>query len=48
MGAYLRPRTFTARFAVVCSLFPLLGDRRDSKAGALSGGERQMSRWAGR
>jgi branched-chain amino acid transport system ATP-binding protein len=42
MGVYLRPRTFTARFAVVCSLFPLLGERCKIKAGALSGGERQM------
>ncbi|MBV9162695.1 MAG: ABC transporter ATP-binding protein [Pseudonocardiales bacterium] len=42
MGAYLRPRTFTARFDAVCALFPLLGERRKTKAGALSGGERQM------
>lgn len=42
MGVYLAPRTFTARFQVVCSLFPLLGERRKTKAGALSGGERQM------
>jgi branched-chain amino acid transport system ATP-binding protein len=42
MGVYLRPRTFSARFEVVCSLFPLLGDRCKTKAGALSGGERQM------
>jgi branched-chain amino acid transport system ATP-binding protein len=42
MGVYLRPRTFTARFEVVAGLFPLLGDRRKTKAGALSGGERQM------
>jgi branched-chain amino acid transport system ATP-binding protein len=42
MGGYLRPRAFTARFDMVCSLFPLLRDRRKTKAGALSGGERQM------
>ncbi|MGH3914267.1 MAG: ABC transporter ATP-binding protein, partial [Pseudonocardiaceae bacterium] len=42
MGAYLRPRTFTKRFQAVCELFPLLGDRRTTKAGALSGGERQI------
>jgi branched-chain amino acid transport system ATP-binding protein len=42
MGVYLRPRTFNARFDVVCTLFPLLGERRKTKAGALSGGERQM------
>jgi branched-chain amino acid transport system ATP-binding protein len=42
MGVYLRPRTFTTRFDSVCALFPLLGQRRKTKAGALSGGERQM------
>jgi branched-chain amino acid transport system ATP-binding protein len=42
MGVYLRPRTFTTRFDAVCSLFPLLGERRKTKAAALSGGERQM------
>jgi branched-chain amino acid transport system ATP-binding protein len=42
MGGYLRPRAFTASFDMVCSLFPLLRDRRKTKAGALSGGERQM------
>jgi branched-chain amino acid transport system ATP-binding protein len=42
MGAYLRPRNFSARFDVVSTLFPLLKERRKTKAGALSGGERQM------
>ncbi|MBR8744966.1 ABC transporter ATP-binding protein [Nocardiopsis sp. MG754419] len=42
MGAFLRPRSFSERFAVVAELFPLLGDRRRAKAGSLSGGERQM------
>ena len=42
MGAFLRPRTFSERFAVVSELFPLLGERRRAKAGSLSGGERQM------
>jgi branched-chain amino acid transport system ATP-binding protein len=42
MGAFLRPRTFTKRFAAVAELFPLLADRRKAKAGSLSGGERQM------
>ncbi|WP_444960689.1 ABC transporter ATP-binding protein [Nocardiopsis sp. M1B1] len=42
MGAFLRPRSFTKRFAAVAELFPLLGDRRKAKAGSLSGGERQM------
>lgn len=42
MGIYLRPKQFTERFAVVSELFPLLAERRKVKAGALSGGERQM------
>ncbi|GLU45905.1 ABC transporter ATP-binding protein [Nocardiopsis ansamitocini] len=42
MGAYLRPKKFAERFAVVSELFPLLAKRRKQKAGALSGGERQM------
>ncbi|MBB6121374.1 ABC transporter ATP-binding protein [Nocardiopsis algeriensis] len=42
MGAYLRPKAFAERFAVVAELFPLLGGRRKAKAGSLSGGERQM------
>src|SRR5919106_859160 len=42
MGVYLRPKTFADRFEYVTELFPLLGDRRKAKAGALSGGERQM------
>lgn len=42
MGAFLRPRRFAERFAVVADLFPLLADRRKAKTGSLSGGERQM------
>ncbi|GAB3205963.1 ABC transporter ATP-binding protein [Marinactinospora thermotolerans] len=42
MGAYLRPKSFAARFDAVAELFPLLAQRRRQKAGALSGGERQM------
>ena len=42
MGVYQRPRDFQARFEEVCTLFPLLGDRRKQRAGSLSGGERQM------
>jgi branched-chain amino acid transport system ATP-binding protein len=42
MGIYLRSKEFGRRFAEVCEMFPLLGDRRKQKAGALSGGERQM------
>ncbi|MPQ99219.1 ATP-binding cassette domain-containing protein [Modestobacter sp. I12A-02628] len=42
MGVFLRPKTFKERFDYVIDLFPLLGERRKGKAGALSGGERQM------
>ena len=42
MGIYLRPKKFNERFDFVSELFPLLSDRRKVKAGALSGGERQM------
>jgi branched-chain amino acid transport system ATP-binding protein len=42
MGLYLAPKEFKERFAYVSDLFPLLGSRRKQRAGALSGGERQM------
>jgi branched-chain amino acid transport system ATP-binding protein len=42
MGIYLRPKKFNERFEFVSELFPLLAERRKVKAGALSGGERQM------
>ena len=42
VGIYLRRAKFAERFEVVSELFPLLGQRRKVKAGALSGGERQM------
>lgn len=42
MGLYLRPETWVERNTYVCGLFPLLADRKDQKAGYLSGGERQM------
>jgi branched-chain amino acid transport system ATP-binding protein len=42
MGVFLRPKVFSERFAYVCELFPLLGERPGQSAGALSGGERQM------
>ncbi|WP_199522138.1 ABC transporter ATP-binding protein [Geodermatophilus marinus] len=42
MGAYLRPKVFKERFSYVSDLFPMLGERRSTKAGSLSGGERQM------
>ncbi|MGB8860034.1 MAG: ABC transporter ATP-binding protein [Ilumatobacteraceae bacterium] len=42
MGCYLRPKVFRDRFEYVTNLFPRLLERRHSRAGALSGGERQM------
>jgi branched-chain amino acid transport system ATP-binding protein len=42
MGLFLRPKLFRERFDAVADLFPLLHDRRKQRAGALSGGERQM------
>jgi branched-chain amino acid transport system ATP-binding protein len=42
MGLYLDHKRFAERMAVVCELFPLLGERRKQRAGSLSGGERQM------
>ena len=42
MGVYLRPKSFAERFEHVADLFPMLGQRRRTKAGSLSGGERQM------
>lgn len=42
MGLYLRPEAWRDRFHAVTQLFPLLRDRREQRAGLLSGGERQM------
>ena len=42
MGMYLRPKAFKDSFARVVGMFPRLGERKDQRAGALSGGERQM------
>lgn len=42
MGLYLRPKAWEERFAAVAELFPLVTDRRNQRAGLLSGGERQM------
>ncbi len=42
MGAFLESGDFDARFKEVAELFPMLWDRRDQRAGGLSGGERQM------
>ncbi len=42
MGAYLEPRKFDDRLDVIGDMFPRLMERADQRAGALSGGERQM------
>lgn len=42
MGCYQAPEKFTERFKFVSDLFPALHDRRNQRAGSLSGGERQM------
>ncbi len=42
MGLYLRPAAWDERWAFVTEMFPRLGERRDQRAGFLSGGERQM------
>ncbi|WP_402375106.1 ABC transporter ATP-binding protein [Isoptericola rhizosphaerae] len=42
MGTYLKPKTFADRWEFIGDLFPVLHDRSGQKAGAMSGGERQM------
>jgi ABC-type branched-subunit amino acid transport system ATPase component len=42
MGCYQAPKRFDERFKFVAELFPALHDRRNQRAGSLSGGERQM------
>jgi branched-chain amino acid transport system ATP-binding protein len=42
MGCYLSPKRFPERYDYVTTLFPRLGERAAQRAGALSGGERQM------
>ncbi len=42
MGCFLQPSKFKDRLEYVVSLFPRLGERASFRAGALSGGERQM------
>jgi branched-chain amino acid transport system ATP-binding protein len=42
MGCFLNPSLFDERFEYVTDLFPKLGERAAQRAGALSGGERQM------
>ena len=42
MGCFLKPSVFKERFEYVSSMFPKLSERATQRAGALSGGERQM------
>jgi branched-chain amino acid transport system ATP-binding protein len=42
MGMYLDPKKFKERFGYVTDIFPRLNERKDQRAGSLSGGERQM------
>lgn len=42
MGVFQRPDLFEERWKVICELFPTLWERRAQRAGAMSGGERQM------
>ena len=42
MGTFIDPTRFAERLEVVGEMFPKLIDRRDQRAGSLSGGERQM------
>ena len=42
MGCFLAKKRFHERFDYVTTLFPRLGERATQRAGALSGGERQM------
>jgi branched-chain amino acid transport system ATP-binding protein len=42
MGLFPRPAQLAERLAVVHEIFPILDSRRKQRAGALSGGERQM------
>jgi branched-chain amino acid transport system ATP-binding protein len=41
MGLYMRPKKITERLKAMWDLFPVLADRRNQRAGSLSGGERQ-------
>jgi branched-chain amino acid transport system ATP-binding protein len=41
MGLFLRPKKLKERLAAIYDLFPVLEQRRNQRAGGLSGGERQ-------
>ncbi|GAA4160073.1 ABC transporter ATP-binding protein [Gryllotalpicola daejeonensis] len=41
MGLFLRPKKLAERLESIYELFPVLGNRRNQRAGGLSGGERQ-------
>lgn len=42
MGAFIRKDDYSRRVEEIYELFPVLGERRNQKAGQLSGGQRQM------
>ena len=42
MGAFIRKDDFSRRLEEIYDLFPILGERKNQKAGQLSGGQRQM------
>lgn len=41
MGIYQKPKQFKTQLERIFEIFPVLADRRDQRAGSLSGGERQ-------
>ena len=42
MGAFIRDDDYSQRMQEIYDLFPVLGERKNQKAGQLSGGQRQM------
>jgi ABC-type branched-subunit amino acid transport system ATPase component len=42
MGAFIRKDDYSQRIEEIYDLFPVLGERKNQKAGQLSGGQRQM------
>jgi ABC-type branched-subunit amino acid transport system ATPase component len=42
MGAFIREDDYSPRIKEIYELFPVLGERKNQKAGQLSGGQRQM------